>query len=239
MRGAMKVLLLVVALALAGCLGSDSETAIHYHWTLKWAGSERPGTVTCAEADGNEILFELDTQPGHADPRFACDARETIVSAPPGAASVFALLSSNEPNRHAGDSRETLFGDTIGTVEVKQGQTVDFDVVIPLTYLRLSWSIEKGGRRLTCEEAGARTILIDTTREYAARRTFEIPCAGSTGVTGAVSDTYNHTVYFSLVGDGGEVLASTTLRDQFGFPDGFDTHSGEVGNLGMVEFEVR
>jgi hypothetical protein len=235
----MKPLLLFAALALAGC--HHPETAVRFRWTLKWAGGARPGTVTCAEADGQRILFELDDSRtiDRPDPTFACADGQGLLPDPlPGMVGVFAKLTNSERWTGGAGEMETLFGAVIGNVEVKDGQTVDYDAVIPLSYFSLGWSIERGGQPITCEQAGARAVRIDTTREFAPRQILEIPCTGSRGVTGVVPATHYNTVDYVLIGQEGQELARDKLVDQFGLPDSFQLKDGEVGELGAAAFKL-
>lgn len=235
----MKRTLLLAALALAGC-HPDPETAVRFRWTLKWAGG-RPGTVTCAEADGQRLLFELDDSRtrDRPDPTFGCADGQGLLPDPlPGKVGVFAQLTNSERQTGGLLEFQTLFGATVGNVEVKEGQTVDYDAVIPLSYFSLGWGIERGGQRITCEQAGARAVQILTTREFAPPRAFEIPCTGSRGVTGVVPATHYNSIDYVLVGQGGEELATDQLVNVVGLPDSFQLKDGEVGELGSATFKL-
>ena len=78
---------LLTSMFLAGC--GQPETAVRYHWKLRYAGAARPQTLSCGEVDGRKVLFELrdpKTVDNH-DTRFDCEAHEAIVPAPTRASS--------------------------------------------------------------------------------------------------------------------------------------------------------
>lgn len=234
-----------LALTGAACQGSgdSATTSVRFRWELRYAGSERPGKLTCAQADARRVLFEIrdPLSIDDVDPELPCDQGEAVLpAASAGSFEVFAQAINSESYTGSltGES-VPLFGARVGTVEIEAGRTADFTAVFPLSYFSLDWSIERGGQRLTCEEAGARTIRIETTREFVAPRSFEIPCTGGRGVTGVIPATHYNTVDYTLVGAGGEALATNSHKNILGYPDRFQVHSGEVGNLGRVIFKLR
>jgi hypothetical protein len=238
------VVFLVLVAACQGLGGGDSgETAVRYRWELRYAGGARPGTLTCAEADVRGVLFEVRDPASiqDVDREFPCLPGEAVLrAAGPGRFDVFGRLTNSERTTIPPDNEnETLFGGTVGNVDIQAGETVELKVVFPLSYFSLEWVIERAGQRITCEEAGASAVRILTTREFVAPRVFEIPCTGGGGVTGVVPATHYNSVDYELVGGDGEVLARDAYKNRLDYPDSFGLRDGTVGTLGRATFKLR
>jgi hypothetical protein len=208
-------------------------------WRLAYARSTRPAP-SCAEAGIDEVFFEVHDpiDDSFQDFSLPCEAGKGTLNglAHDGSHRVWAAAPKG-----AFSVGTDLFDDQEFSVTVKTGSTVPEEVDFRLSYIEASWTISKGGATVSCSDVDATKVRFLLMPPGNSRpSTYDIDCVGGSGETKAVPAGYYSHATASLIGTGGEILATTEpLPGDTAYSYHFDIESKYPKSFGVIKFTVR
>jgi hypothetical protein len=173
--------------------------AFRVEWQLVWVGGARQ--VACEEARVVTVVLEgAATGGGTFRDEFPCGAGSGVTEAlPHGPYSV--RLSLVDAAGLVLGSQQGMFTAGAGTFDLGT-------VVFELQSFQLSWTLKRAGRTISCADANASTVVLQSRREMEPPVSYQFPCPDGMGVTTAILPG-SYAIDLRLIDTGGRVLWKT------------------------------
>jgi hypothetical protein len=167
-------------------------------WTIQWFGS--PAKVTCAEAGTPTVVISTtDAANRTFEDRFPCEAMKGWSRQLPSGTYLFGISIEDERGQELGYAR--------GEQELLPGRENNLgDKGFELQSFQLGWTLQRGGKPVTCAAAGATSVELVATLGSEAPVTYSFPCNDGKAATKGIRQGH-YLVVMRLLGAGGTLLA--------------------------------